>query len=81
MILTIILSIAIYLLSAFLTWNYFRLAYSKYGIWSGLNATGTDVVMTFFPLINTLGIIMLWATSRPKRQIKMGYNKFFNVKK
>lgn len=81
MILTIILSIAIYLLSAFLTWDYIRIAYGKDGIWSGLNATGTDVFITLFPAINTIAIIGCWLSSHPNKQIKWNYTKFFNIKK
>lgn len=80
MILTIILiSIAIYLLSAFLTWNYFRIAYSKYGIWSNIKITGGDIVIVFIPALNTFIGVFGWVIANPYKE--KDYNKFFNIKK
>lgn len=79
MILTIILSIAIYLLSAFLTWNYMRIAYGKYGIWSNIKITGGDIVIVFIPALNTLIGVFAWIMANPYKE--KDYTKFFNIKK
>lgn len=76
---TTIIITSIYLISCLIAWYYMKLAYSKGGVWSNLNAKRSDIFMIFIPIINSFYFI-LFLTDYPKEgEVKL--NKFFNIKK
>jgi len=77
---TILTCIAVYILSAYFMWLHTKIAYSKGGIWSNISPTYRDVVGIFFPLINTIGLLM-WLFDWPHKVNESGLNKIFNIKK
>lgn len=82
MIATILISI--YLLSAYFLWRWIHLAHSKGGIYYGLNTDSDDLIVVFFPLVNTAIVFMCWIKEYPIKEknklSKPKYNKFFKIK-
>ena len=76
----LIILLAIYALSAFGMWNYFRLAYGKNGRWKYQSAESHDVFMTLLPLLNSF-INLMWLVNHPTGKQFINLDKFFNIKK
>lgn len=71
--------IALYVIPAFLNWIYVHLAYSKKGIFSGLNPDLNDLFFTVTPLVNIISLIQ-WPANFPI-ELGNGLSKFFRIKK
>jgi hypothetical protein len=82
MILTIISLVVLYCLSSYGQYRYIRIAHSKGGIWENVTPNGIDVFVTFFPIINTIVLIICYLSSSPsKKLVSKGIMEFFNIKK
>ena len=77
---TIIILITIYILSTFLMWLYFHLAHGKNGIFKCINPESSDIAIVFIPILNTVGVLCLYAVEFPIKN-KNNYNNFFKIKK
>ena len=78
---TIIILILIYLLSVVLNYLYLKLAHSKNGIYEHINIELPDLCITFFPVLNTMAVIMCYIFYLPFLRKPSNFNKFFKVKK
>lgn len=72
--------IGIYLFSALMFWLWIHKAYSKGGIWSNINPESVDLFIMFFPLLNTIALV-LWVFNYPAKEHHDYYDKFFRIKK
>ena len=71
--------IAIYVLSASLSYRYIMLAYSKRGIYYGENPETIDLLLTITPILNTIQAVW-WLIEHPVRSRRgLDLSKFFNV--
>lgn len=48
--------------------RYFKIAYSESGIWSSQEFTFGDKILSWLPVLNTLGIIVFHIMDNPKRK-------------
>ena len=81
-IITCIFALLIYAASAYQLHNFFRVVYSKGGRFEGLNAGVSEVVMTFFPVINTIWALCSLCTDAYPSGDKRNHNanNIFNIK-
>jgi hypothetical protein len=56
-------------------------AYSNGGIWEKYSTEGSDLIITFCPILNSLVGIILWITKYPKKKKVINLEKFFNIKR
>lgn len=59
--------ILIYFISLFLVLRYFKIAYSKEGIWSNLKWSDGDRFIVICPVLNTSAVFVFYLTGGPKR--------------
>lgn len=79
---TTLIIISIYILSLFLSYNFFRIAYSKNGRWFCSEPTPYDLFMVFTPILNTLFCIVGYVGYYPKKTMcKINLIKFFKISK
>lgn len=73
----------IYLVSICLWWWYHHVAYSKGGVYERIQPDSSDVFLTFFPLLNTMLIIIACFVEWPKCKHNKGNKliKFFRINK
>lgn len=81
----LIIAIVVYLVSTFLMWKYYSIAYSENGVWQGIKPDVSDIFITFCPVMNTLASLMTWSTEFPRKKSKKekkprDLKKFFAVK-
>lgn len=78
----VIIMLVIYILSCTMTWSYFKIVYSKDGMYPHGTPGLFEIAVTFCPAINTAFGIIAWLNG-PYAVNKSGYDcsKFFNVKK
>jgi hypothetical protein len=62
--LCLLILLFIYLLSAFGCWLYVHIGHGNNGYWKNTSPSGTDVFVTFCPLLNTLGVF-IWVMQSP----------------
>lgn len=72
---TIIIIVAVYILSAVNNWVFFHNAFSKGGKWEGLNPDGQTIVWTFTPIFNTVAAVYILVSG-----LHFNPNKVFNIK-
>jgi hypothetical protein len=85
--------LSIYLISFLYLYRYFRIAFSKNGVWSHDVATGVEVAITILPIVNTfftVAQIIFWIHSgdspysaeylKKTKKAPTSYNKFFRIK-
>jgi hypothetical protein len=77
----IILAITVsYILSVWYIKRWVKLAHSKGGRFEGLEVGGLDVVVTLFPIVNTiLFIILLFSPPLISRKYRNTIRKFFRL--
>lgn len=75
-----IILIAVYLVSAYLTWLWIHIAQSKGGSYEGINTSFKDLFVTICPVVNTMFSLIGWLFYFPY-SLKSNYNKFFKIKK
>lgn len=81
MIISIIISVVVYVLSILYVRKWIRKAHSKGGKWQMLDITETDVLFTIFPVVNTiLAFTMLFKSPYENKDSQENINKFFGVK-
>ena len=66
--LVLFLHIAIYFISVYAVGKYFKLAYSKKGIWNNLHICTLEKILIVLPSINTAFAIFFWVTENPIRE-------------
>jgi hypothetical protein len=76
----IIISIVIYLLSAYYVWRYLHIAHSKGGRWEMINTDKEDVASVVVPILNTIIAIGLLSEDSPYKHKQSTNNKFFKIK-
>jgi hypothetical protein len=74
----IVVFAVVYLLSAFASYKWVQAAYSKGGIFEILDPKGGAVLITVFPVYNTVSAIYLWVFEPPYAD--RNFNRFFNIK-
>lgn len=79
MIITIL--VLVYLVSCWIMYRWFQVAYSNGGIWEKYYTDGSDLIITFCPILNTLSGIILWIINYPKKKKVINIEKFFNIKR
>jgi len=73
----IVVMLIIYALSALFVWNWLKIAYSKDGVWRSIKPDSEDLLITFFPVVNTIAILVLILESPfEKRSINKKPSKF-----
>lgn len=73
--------LSIYLVSAFVTWKYMKIAHSKEGRWSYINTGISELLITITPLINSY-FFFIWIFFPPKKnKYKANFDDFFKVNK
>lgn len=70
--------IYIYVLSLLLVRSYFKIAYSKFGKWEDTQPDKIDLLVTLFPVINTVFAIVayIWFPNK-----KYSISRFFGINK
>ena len=78
---TIIVLLLIYILSAFFMWLWIHKSYSKGGTNEIIEVDGSDLLFVFLPLVNTVLSICMWIIEYPIENKSKSFNSFFKIKK
>lgn len=77
----IIISILVYLISAIVTWKWFRIAFSPKGIWESLTPSLTEIFIVVCPVLNTINTFIVMFKTPFKERSNKDKSSFFNLKK
>lgn len=63
-------------------WRYYKIAFSKGGIWETQEPEKDTLFITFFPVLNTLSVFWAYINFPPRKKAKSTktYSKFYGIK-